>query len=73
MLVVKKCFEELGNLMQKRRQMELHLVHNSYLDAEHLRDPAETDPDLNKKLRSNKTQAQNKLNELCEKYVILIK
>lgn len=71
-ILVQMCFEEIGNLMQKRRQMELHIIHSSYLNDNHARDPAETDMELKMKLDRNKSQAKKKLNELCQAYVLML-
>lgn len=52
--------------------MDLLITHHSYLEIEHYRDPAETDPELNAKLKHNKTLAQKKINEICDLYVHFI-
>lgn len=62
LILVKHCFEAIGNLLQRRRKQDLYEVHSDYLIEN---DPAISNPELNDKLNANRKMANAALNTLC--------
>ncbi|GJQ82547.1 hypothetical protein Trydic_g13002 [Trypoxylus dichotomus] len=65
----RECFKNLGNLLQKRRKLDLLNIHSSYLMAND--DPALENEALQSKLRESSKEASSKIDEICLKYVKL--
>ncbi|KRT80360.1 hypothetical protein AMK59_7941, partial [Oryctes borbonicus] len=65
----RECFKNLGNLLQKRRKLDLLNVHSSYLVSND--DPASQDEVLESKLKESSKEARSKIDEICQKYVKL--
>ncbi|XP_028139072.1 uncharacterized protein LOC114333406 [Diabrotica virgifera virgifera] len=63
----KRCFQKLGELLQKRRRKELYESHYTYL--EDTEDPASADTDLSSVLKNNYLEGQIKIEKLVEEYV----
>ncbi|XP_022919588.2 daxx-like protein isoform X1 [Onthophagus taurus] len=62
------CFRKLGNLLQRRRQLELYNMHTYYLGSNS--EPSE-DEELLEKLNQHKNDAKEKMSKICEKFVKL--
>lgn len=66
---IKSCFTKFGDLLQKRRKIELLTAHNTFMTT--VVDPASEDPELEAKLRANKRECDERTNSICEKFVRL--
>ncbi|KAK9719026.1 hypothetical protein QE152_g22895 [Popillia japonica] len=63
----REIFKNLGNLLQKRRKLDLLNIHSSYLET--VEDPAFENEELETKLKENSKDATSKIDDICEKYV----
>lgn len=66
---IRHCFKELGSLIQKKRKLDLLDSHNDYLKIN--ADPACDNLELNRELLEHHNQAQNKYEEIINKFVQL--
>lgn len=56
------AFREVGETLRRRRQYDLYDIHLGYFDE--MKDPADSDPELNAMLENNRKEYSKKIEEV---------
>ncbi|XP_030765534.1 uncharacterized protein LOC115889623 [Sitophilus oryzae] len=63
----RKCLKTLGSILQKKRRQDLYDSHLDFIEFSE--DPATKDPSLESVLKKSLVEGEQKIKELCQKYV----